>query len=79
MTLLTVEGTTGKLEYMVRKALFIARQYGQNLEEFYTLNIRCNMDGTLIGIKHVVAIYPSTISKVIMSVERKRSDFISPI
>jgi len=45
-----------KFEYAVRTAIFVARKYEQKLEQFDTLNIRFNMDGTLIGNKHIVAI-----------------------
>jgi hypothetical protein len=45
-----------RFEYAVRTAIFVARKYQQKLEEFDTLNIRFNMDGTLIGNKHIVAI-----------------------
>ncbi|CAF1539235.1 unnamed protein product [Adineta ricciae] len=45
-----------KFEYAVRTAIFVARKYDSTLEEHDTLNIRFNMDGTLIGNKHIVAI-----------------------
>ena len=45
-----------KFEYAVRTAIFVARQHEPKLEQFDTLNIRFNMDGTLIGNKHIVAI-----------------------
>ena len=45
-----------KFEYAVRTAIFVARKYESKLEKFDTLNIRFNMDGTLIGNKHIVAI-----------------------
>lgn len=45
-----------KFEYAVRTAVFVARKYESKLEQFDTLNIRFNMDGTLIGNKHIVAI-----------------------
>lgn len=45
-----------KFGYAVRMAIFVARKYCANLEQFDTLHIRFNMDGTLIGNKHIVAI-----------------------
>ncbi|CAF1658774.1 unnamed protein product, partial [Rotaria magnacalcarata] len=45
-----------KFEYAVRTAIFVARKYESKLEQFNILNIRFNMDGTLIGNKHIVAI-----------------------
>jgi len=45
-----------RFEYAVRTAIFVARKYEPKLENFDTLNIRFNMDGTLIGNKHIVAI-----------------------
>ena len=39
-----------KFEYAVRTAIFVARKYKPKLEQYDTLNIRFNMDGTLIGI-----------------------------
>ncbi|CAF3937203.1 unnamed protein product [Rotaria sp. Silwood1] len=45
-----------RFEYAVRTAIFVARKYEQKLEQFDILNIRFNMDGTLIGNKHIVAI-----------------------
>ncbi|CAF1571574.1 unnamed protein product, partial [Adineta steineri] len=45
-----------RFEYAVRTAIFVARKYEQKLDQFDTLNIRFNMDGTLIGNKHIVAI-----------------------
>jgi hypothetical protein len=45
-----------KFEYAVRTAIFVARKYESKLDQFDTLNIRFNMDGTLIGNKHIVAI-----------------------
>ncbi|CAF4416023.1 unnamed protein product [Rotaria sp. Silwood2] len=45
-----------KFEYAVRTAIFVAQYYEPNLEQFETLHIRFNMDGTLIGNKHIVAI-----------------------
>ena len=45
-----------KFEYAVRTAIFVARKYEPKLEQYDTLNIRFNMDGTLIGNKHIVAI-----------------------
>ncbi|CAF0854002.1 unnamed protein product [Adineta steineri] len=45
-----------KFEYAVRTAIFVARKYEPKLEQHDTLNIRFNMDGTLIGNKHIVAI-----------------------
>ena len=45
-----------KFEYAVRMAIFVARKHCFNLERFDTLHIRFNMDGTLIGNKHIVAI-----------------------
>ena len=45
-----------RFEYAVRTAVFVARKYEQKIEQFDTLNIRFNMDGTLIGNKHIVAI-----------------------
>ncbi|CAF4393488.1 unnamed protein product, partial [Adineta steineri] len=45
-----------KFEYAVRTAIFVARKYEPKLEQHDTLNIRFNMDSTLIGNKHIVAI-----------------------
>ena len=45
-----------RFEYAVRTAIFVARKYESKLEQFSTLSIRFNMDGTLIGNKHIVAI-----------------------
>ncbi|CAF2158076.1 unnamed protein product [Rotaria magnacalcarata] len=45
-----------KFEYAVRTAIFVARKYESKLEQFNILNIRFDMDGTLIGNKHIVAI-----------------------
>ena len=45
-----------RFEYAVRTAIFVARKYEQKLDQFDILNIRFNMDGTLIGNKHIVAI-----------------------
>ena len=45
-----------RFEYAVRTAIFVARKHQCNLEQCDTLNIRFNMDGTLIGNKHIVAI-----------------------
>ncbi|CAF3453712.1 unnamed protein product [Rotaria sp. Silwood2] len=42
-----------RFEYAVRTAIFVARKYEQKLEQFDILNIRFNMDGTLIGNKHI--------------------------
>jgi hypothetical protein len=36
-----------KFEYVVRTAIFVARHHEPKLEQFDTLNIRFNMDGTL--------------------------------
>ena len=45
-----------RFEYAVRTAIFVARKFECDLEQLDTLNIRFNMDGTLIGNKHIVAI-----------------------
>ena len=45
-----------KFEYAVRTAIFVARKHEPKLEQFDVLNVRFNMDGTLIGNKHIVAI-----------------------
>ncbi|CAF1999488.1 unnamed protein product [Rotaria magnacalcarata] len=45
-----------KFEYAVRTAIFVARKHELKLDQFDTLTIRFNMDGTLIGNKHIVAI-----------------------
>ncbi|CAF3288681.1 unnamed protein product [Rotaria socialis] len=45
-----------RFEYAVRTAIFVACKYEHKLDQFDTLNIRFNMDGTLIGNKHIVAI-----------------------
>ena len=45
-----------RFEYAVRTAIFVARKYEPKLEQLDALNIRFNMDGTLIGNKHIVAI-----------------------
>ena len=45
-----------KFEYAVRTAIFVARKYDLKLDQYKTLSIRFNMDGTLIGNKHIVAI-----------------------
>ncbi|CAF3860367.1 unnamed protein product [Rotaria sordida] len=45
-----------RFEYAVRTAIFVARKHEPKLEQFDTLNVRFNMDGTLIGNKHIVAI-----------------------
>ncbi|CAF1547595.1 unnamed protein product [Adineta ricciae] len=45
-----------RFEYAVRAAIFVARKYEHKLDQFDMLNIRFNMDGTLIGNKHIVAI-----------------------
>ncbi|CAF3828298.1 unnamed protein product [Rotaria magnacalcarata] len=37
------------------RTIFVARKYESKLEQFDILNIRFNMDGTLIGNKHIVA------------------------
>ena len=44
-----------KFDYAVRTAIFVARKYEFKLEQFGTINIRFNMDGTSIGNKHIVA------------------------
>ena len=54
--LFTASSANVKFEYAVRTAVFVARKYRPKLDQFDTLNIRFNMDGTLIGNKHVVAI-----------------------
>ncbi|CAF4093686.1 unnamed protein product, partial [Rotaria magnacalcarata] len=38
------------------QTIFVACKYEHKLDQFDTLNIRFNMDGTLIGNKHIVAI-----------------------
>ena len=45
-----------KFEYAVRTARFVVRKYEPKLEQLDTLNIRFNMDSTLIGNKHIVVI-----------------------
>ena len=45
-----------KFEYAVRTAIFVARKYETKLEQLDTLNICFNMNGTLIGNKHIVVI-----------------------
>ncbi|CAF3851054.1 unnamed protein product [Rotaria sp. Silwood1] len=45
-----------RFEYAIRTAIFVARKHEPKLEQFDTLNVRFNMDGTLIGNKHIVAI-----------------------
>ncbi|CAF4221972.1 unnamed protein product [Rotaria magnacalcarata] len=45
-----------KFEYAVRTAIFVARYYEPMLDNYDKLTIRINMDGTLIGNKHIVAI-----------------------
>ncbi|CAF1492503.1 unnamed protein product [Rotaria sp. Silwood1] len=45
-----------KFEYAVRTAIFVARKHEMKLDQVDTLHIRFNMDGTLIGNKHIVAI-----------------------
>ena len=54
--LFTTTSAYVKFEYAVRTAVFVARRYRPKLEQFDKLNIRFNMDGTLIGNKHIVAI-----------------------
>ena len=54
--LFTTTSAYVKFEYAVRTAVFVARRYRPKLEQFDKLNIRLNMDGTLIGNKHIVAI-----------------------
>ncbi|CAF3024272.1 unnamed protein product, partial [Rotaria sp. Silwood2] len=45
-----------KFEYAVRTAIFVAQKYELKLDQVDKLNIRFNMDGTLIGNKHIVVI-----------------------
>lgn len=45
-----------EFSHAVRTALFVAEKYEPNLYQSDQLNIRFNMDGTLIGNKHIVAI-----------------------
>ena len=45
-----------KFPYAVRVAVFVARKFQPNIDQLDHLNIRFNMDGTLIGNKHIVAI-----------------------
>ena len=54
--LFTTTSAYVKFEYAVRTAVFVARRYRPKLEQFDKLNIHFNMDGTLIGNKHIVAI-----------------------
>lgn len=51
------------MQYVVRTAIFVARQHESKLEQFDTINIRFNMDGTLIGNKHIVGISINCIEK----------------
>ncbi|CAF1374047.1 unnamed protein product [Didymodactylos carnosus] len=45
-----------KLEYAVRTAIFVAQKHAADFEKQDVLTFRFNMDGTLIGNKHIVAI-----------------------
>ncbi|CAF4905648.1 unnamed protein product, partial [Rotaria sp. Silwood1] len=66
-----------RFEYAIRTAIFVARKHEPKLEQFDTLNVRFNMDGTLIGNKHIVAIsincieggYPCQSSKNLVPLE----------
>ena len=51
--LFTTTSAYVKFEYAVRTSVFVARKYRPKREQFDKLNIRFNMDGTLIGNKHI--------------------------
>ncbi|CAF1504738.1 unnamed protein product [Didymodactylos carnosus] len=42
-----------KFDYALRTALFVAQKYADSLEKLNELTFRFNMDGTLIGNKHI--------------------------
>ncbi|CAF1080614.1 unnamed protein product [Didymodactylos carnosus] len=51
-----VDGAYIQFEYAIKTALFIAQRKNRNLHQLPQITFRLNMDGTLIGNKHIVAI-----------------------
>ncbi|CAF1520971.1 unnamed protein product [Didymodactylos carnosus] len=51
-----VDGSYVQFEYAIKTALFIAQRKNRNLHQLPQITFRLNMDGTLIGNKHIVAI-----------------------
>ncbi|CAF1524322.1 unnamed protein product, partial [Didymodactylos carnosus] len=51
-----IDGAYVQFEYAIKTAVFIAQRKNPNLHQLPQITFRLNMDGTLIGNKHIVAI-----------------------
>ncbi|CAF1533589.1 unnamed protein product [Didymodactylos carnosus] len=51
-----MDGAYVQFEYAIKTAVFIANRKNRNLHQLPQITFRLNMDGTLIGNKHIVAI-----------------------